>query len=152
MDEEFEFPELAIDFSQQVSTPDHEEFNEYHYGDKTDYDEFGPARDQCIGREDDDFETYTQMLGFADIVQESMLFDCERFYKGEEEVELTPEQREEIFERSKDWMLLMQIGHVSDDDDFELEWCDGGLLYFYIRKEDLLAKRFDRIWLVMQCG
>ncbi len=27
-----------------------------------------------------------------------------------------------------------------------------GRIYFYIRKDDLRAKRFDRIWLILQCG
>ena len=28
---------------------------------------------------------------------------------------------------------------------------DCGRIYFYIRREDLLARRFDRAWLVLQC-
>ena len=34
---------------------------------------------------------------------------------------------------------------------FELMFGDCGHIYFYITKEDLAARRFDRIWLVLQC-
>lgn len=30
-------------------------------------------------------------------------------------------------------------------------WATYGFLYFYITKEDLAARRFDRIWLIFQC-
>lgn len=48
-----------------------------------------------------------------------------------------------------DWVLLFQL-----DSDWEngMMWGDVGRLYFYIRKEDLAARRFDRTWLMMQCG
>ena len=29
---------------------------------------------------------------------------------------------------------------------------DCGMLYFYIRKEDLAARRFDNVHFVLQCG
>ena len=29
---------------------------------------------------------------------------------------------------------------------------DCGRVYFCIRKEDLAARRFDRVWLILQCG
>ena len=29
---------------------------------------------------------------------------------------------------------------------------DCGMLYFYIRKEDLAAQRFDKVHFVFQCG
>jgi len=35
--------------------------------------------------------------------------------------------------------------------DFELMFGDCGSIYFYIRKEDLAARRFDRVWLIQQC-
>lgn len=48
-----------------------------------------------------------------------------------------------------DWVLLMQIASVADDENFM--WGDSGNLYFYIKKEDLLARKFDNIKLDMQC-
>jgi hypothetical protein len=48
-----------------------------------------------------------------------------------------------------EWRLLLQL-----DSDDELGWCwgDVGTLYFWIREDDLRARRFDRVWLQLQCG
>lgn len=46
------------------------------------------------------------------------------------------------------WQLLLQ---VDSDDDAGMMWGDSGLLYFWIRKDDLAARRFERVWCVMQC-
>ena len=47
-------------------------------------------------------------------------------------------------------MLLFQLDIV-ECGDFELMFGDCGHIYFYITKEDLAARRFDQIWLVLQC-
>jgi len=31
-------------------------------------------------------------------------------------------------------------------------WGDLGRIYYWIRDDDLAARRFDRSWLVLQCG
>jgi uncharacterized protein YwqG len=31
-------------------------------------------------------------------------------------------------------------------------WGDAGMLYYWIRKQDLAEDRFDRIWMALQCG
>jgi uncharacterized protein YwqG len=53
------------------------------------------------------------------------------------------------FERAArdSWRLLLQ---VDSDDDAGMMWVDSGLLYFWIRKDDLAARRFERVWCVMQ--
>jgi uncharacterized protein YwqG len=59
------------------------------------------------------------------------------------------DQRAKELERGADeWMLLLQL---SSDDDAELMWGDGGMLYYWIRREDLLKARFDRTWMGLQC-
>ena len=37
-------------------------------------------------------------------------------------------------------------------DELGLMFGDCGSIYFYIREEDLQACRFDRVWLILQCG
>lgn len=51
--------------------------------------------------------------------------------------------------KTDEWDLLVQIASVSDDEEFM--WGDCGTLYFYIRKSDLLAHKFDNVKLDMQC-
>ncbi len=47
-----------------------------------------------------------------------------------------------------DWQLLLQ---VDSDDDVDIMWGDSGMLYFWIRKQDLLLKDFSKVWMVLQC-
>ncbi len=48
-----------------------------------------------------------------------------------------------------DWMLLLQM---DSDEDAGMMWGDGGLLYFWIRRGSLKEGRFDRAWMILQCG
>ena len=62
------------------------------------------------------------------------------------------EKQVEIIRRAgADWTLLLQFASIQEDD-YELMFGDVGNLYFYIRKQDLAERNFDKIWLVMQCG
>jgi uncharacterized protein YwqG len=47
------------------------------------------------------------------------------------------------------WTLLLQL-----DSDKDLDWCwgDAGYLYFWVPADDLATGRFDRCWVVLQCG
>lgn len=47
-----------------------------------------------------------------------------------------------------DWVLLLQL---DTDDDAGMMWGDAGMLYFWIRKQDLQEGRFDRCWMILQC-
>ena len=51
-------------------------------------------------------------------------------------------------EGARDWRLLLQF---DSDDDLDVMWGDGGILYFWIREQDARARRFDNTWLVLQC-
>jgi uncharacterized protein YwqG len=53
-----------------------------------------------------------------------------------------------LAEGGRDWTLLLQI---DSDDGTEMMWGDSGLLYFWIRKEDLAARNFDDVWMILQC-
>lgn len=48
-----------------------------------------------------------------------------------------------------DWLLLLQL---DSDDDAGMMWGDCGMLYFWIRKSDLAAARFDNCWMILQCS
>lgn len=47
-----------------------------------------------------------------------------------------------------DWLLLLQL---DSDDPADLMWGDEGMLYFWIRREDLQQRRFDKVWMSLQC-
>ena len=97
----------------------------------------------------------SKLLGWADIIQGNMTADCElvsrEYYLGHGWEKVTPQDRQEAIQSSSEnWLLLFQLDSV-ENDGFELMFSDCGRIYYYIRKEDLAAKRFDRVWLVLQC-
>ena len=66
------------------------------------------------------------LLGYDDPAQDSILTDLQ-----------------------KD-VLLLQFNSVETDDENELMFYDGGALYFVISREDLLARRFDKVRFELQ--
>lgn len=47
---------------------------------------------------------------------------------------------------AKDWRLLLQL-----DSDGDMMWGDAGMLYFWVRKQEAAAGRFDNAWAILQC-
>jgi uncharacterized protein YwqG len=60
------------------------------------------------------------------------------------------EDEKRAFERTArdSWRLLLQ---VDSDEAAGMMWGDAGMLYFWIRDDDLAARRFERVWCVMEC-
>lgn len=102
------------------------------------------------------WEYSSHLLGWPDLIQNPMGEQCERIARGiscgSGPVPLSPEEQEEIATAAADWVLLFQMGSVDGGDDFELTFGDCGCIYFWIRKQDLAERRFDRVWLILQCG
>lgn len=57
-------------------------------------------------------------------------------------------RRIELEQGAEDWQLLLQL---DSDGSVDMMWGDLGRLYFWIRSEDLVASRFDRVWMSLQC-
>ena len=47
-----------------------------------------------------------------------------------------------------EWRLLLQL---DSDDRAKMMWGDAGMLYFWMRQEDLAQRGFDQAWLILQC-
>jgi uncharacterized protein YwqG len=47
------------------------------------------------------------------------------------------------------WRLLLQ---VDSDQDAGMLWGDVGRIYYWIRAQDLAARRLGQAWLILQCG
>lgn len=54
----------------------------------------------------------------------------------------------ELAKGKDDWVLLFQLGEHPPS---EMTWGDAGMLYFWIRKQDLAERRFERTWMILQC-
>lgn len=101
-----------------------------------------------------------KLLGYANVIQDSMQMECQLvsagFETGNGPVPLDDSQRQQMKVAAKDWILLFQMDSLSEGvfpqtGDFELMFGDCGRLFFYIRREDLAAGRFDCCQLVLQC-
>ena len=153
--EEFRPPELAPELSGGTDAPDFQDACpalEYDWT-ANDYRLFDQARRE-LGL--DYPENLSKLLGWPDIIQNNMTLECELVSRGHylgghwDSVPL--EERDALRTPSvQEWRLLFQLDTVASGE-FELMFGDCGRIYFYIRKEDLAARRFGRVWLVLQCS
>ncbi|MBQ3109577.1 MAG: DUF1963 domain-containing protein [Clostridia bacterium] len=155
LEEGYIMPEIAVSFMTKSSYPRYEEFD--CISDlKCEWEKYDSVIEKLGVDFDSDMYDH-KLLGYADIIQSEMLSECERVTRGlfsgtVESYRNTPEDEAcDIIEKAKDWTLLLQLGTISTDD-FEWMFGDCGMLYFYIKKQDLLAKNFDNIWFSLQCG
>ena len=117
------------------------------------WDEYEKVRETFLGPEEPD--SRHKLLGWPDVIQNNMTQECELVSRGYSTGRgwggIPIEVRQASAEPSLDkWRLLFQLDTIGAGD-FELMFGDSGSIYFYIRKEDLAARRFDRVWLIQQC-
>ncbi len=93
-----------------------------------------------------------QLFGFPSLVQDNeMAWECELvtngIYCGDAKGYQT-ETAQKLKENISDWVMLLQI---DSDDSTDMMWGDCGMLYFWIKREDLKANRFENTWMIFQC-
>jgi uncharacterized protein YwqG len=99
----------------------------------------------------DDKAPWHRMFGWPDLVQDAMQLECQLASSG-----LNvggPEGYRDpraagLAAGAADWLLLLQL---DTDDALTWMWGDVGTIYYWIRRQDLLAGRFDQTWLIFQC-
>lgn len=95
-------------------------------------------------------DPFAEVPNGGDSVSEEQFEDFfSQLSKGEFEVEDPQPARVEALENdSYPWRLLLQLDNVASDG---ANFFGGeGRIYFHIRKEDLRARKFDRVWLNLQ--
>ncbi len=92
-----------------------------------------------------------QLLGHPYEEQGEMQFECQLvsngIYTGDTSGYEDP-RWPELEPGAADWQLLLQ---VDTDDGAGMMWGDCGLIYYWIRRQDLEAGRFDKVHLILQC-
>lgn len=157
--EEFRFPELAVSAHTEISYQCFEDFVVQREKIAMEWDEFDDVLESMGIEEPDDLDPRSKLLGWADVIQGNMTRECELvarrgYYLGDPDgwERVTPRDRQETEQwANRDWILLFQLGTV-ETDDFELMFGDCGRIYFYIHKDDLAARNFNNVWLILQCG
>lgn len=104
-----------------------------------------------------------QLLGHAHEIQASMQLWCELGLAGrwfseiqQSDRRLTPEGERLESKAIQDWRLLLQLQSIdtaaitAQGYPWDVDWGLGGMLYFYIRKDDLVQRNFSNVWLQLQ--
>jgi uncharacterized protein YwqG len=99
----------------------------------------------------DDKAPWHRMFGWPDLVQNPMQLECQLaasgIYVGDPKGYRHP-RAAELALGAADWLLLLQL---DTDDEIGWMWGDTGTIYYWIRRQDLLAARFDQAWMIFQC-
>ena len=150
--EEYRMREYGVSFEAKDSYPGFEELERH-----IDICYDNSAYDGAIEKSGYVFNSERhKLLGYADLIQGEMTAECERIagelYRGDRESDrgAPDDARKDVLKHAAEWTLLFQMASIRDENQ---KWMfgDDGDLYFYIRKADLAAKRFDRIWAIQQC-
>ncbi len=151
LEDDYRFPALHITAKKEVSLPGYEDFFLEREWEEGQYDEFMAQAEP----DEEDELSVSKLLGWPDVIQNCIAVECELvsrgYYLGSGWKHIPEEEIQSARRTSlNEWRLLFQLDTV-EADGFELMFGDCGRIYFYIRKEDLEACRFDRVWLIQQC-
>ena len=141
-----------IQVTPALSFPDWDDFL-IQYPDVSDDEAFFAAR-QALGVPVPD--DGSKLLGWPDLLQNSMAAECELVSQGVNMGGDIMDIPRTVYKKAAQtgldrWQLLLQL-ESKEDMDPELSFGDSGRLYFFLPREDLAARRFDRVWTVLQCG
>ncbi|HUJ57027.1 MAG TPA: YwqG family protein [Kofleriaceae bacterium] len=116
--------------------------------DKAARDAFGKLVDEHMAG----WDPHHRLLGWPKPIQGEMELECQLvtngIYCGGPDG-YGSEHAQRLKSGAVDWMLLLQID--SDEAGPGWMWGDAGCLYFWIRKQDLEARRFENAWAILQC-
>jgi uncharacterized protein YwqG len=94
-------------------------------------------------------KTQHRMFGYASPVQNEMELECD-FVRRNEEVQWNSSP-ERFISATRDWVLLLQVDTDDYPDGPGWMWGDAGMVYFWIHREDLAARAFDKVICIEQC-
>ena len=162
--EECRFPEREVTFAPRVTVPGWEECAVLDgYGELSarfpeevnDWEKYCDLSAEYGAPTNREGTDATQLLGWPCEIQGTMERECEMasrgIYCGSGPVELPPQQKQDIAAASRDWILLFQMDSVNERDS-TLMFGDDGYIYYWVRRQDLAERKFDDVWLILQCG
>ncbi len=156
LEEDAIVPECSIRYEKHISLPEYEDYKKINNEFVLKWDEYEAVCCE-LGYERDHWGERTKILGYPDVIQNSMEEECESLLRGyrcgcpEDYQKISADEKADIKEKSHDWMLLFQMGTIETADS-EIMFGDCGHIYFWIKKQDLQALNFDRAWLILQCS
>jgi len=88
---------------------------------------------------------HNRMLGNSDTLQDDMHLQSQLYSNGI--TDMDDPRVEELSKGANHWLLLLQ---VDSDHQAGMRWASTGMLYYWMKKEDLQAHNFEHTWLVLQ--
>lgn len=88
-----------------------------------------------------------RLLGNPDTIQDDMRMECQLAANGVADPSSAPDEVARLAPGANDWLLLLQ---VDSDESVGMRWASSGMLYFWIRQDDLANRRFENVWVVLQ--
>ena len=139
------FTACKLDYSREVTLPQQpamylDEFN-WTPDEKHRYEDFladFPSRE-------DRSSIHHRMFGHSNTIQDDMHLQCALMANGAHS--LDDPNADEFSRTAMDWILLLQI---DSDENAGMLWANTGMLYFWIEKQALAARNFEKVWLVLQ--
>ncbi|MCL4505531.1 MAG: YwqG family protein [Chloroflexi bacterium] len=139
------FKACAVQFENELTLPENPQAESpslmFSPADQERYEAFYaafPSRDARITAQH-------RLLGHPDTIQDDMRGQCQLIANG---VTRSDDPRAaDLLKDSNDWQLLLQ---VDSDDATGMRWANSGMLYFWIRRDDLKMRNFDQVWVVLQ--
>lgn len=151
MDQEWILPEIAVEFEAKASFPDHDLVYRSSPDDFEEDDSSWMIYDALVRRLGGIPEQHTKLLGYPQEIQGAMERDCELISRGYDyDSPVTGVEKLIVDKNAETWKLLFQMDSIVEDD-FYLEFGDGGMIYFWIKEDDLKNCNFDDAWLMFQC-
>lgn len=151
LNERFRLKEFGVAFKTELSYQEYGDFLLQREKLIENWDEFGDAQ-RSLGIEEK--RSCSKLLGWANLLGENMTKECELvrrgYYLGNDWTpHVTPQDEQEAEQwANRDWLLLFQLDRNVGGCELPLEGF--GRMYFYICKEDLKARDFSKVWLVLQ--
>lgn len=93
-------------------------------------------------------DSRTLMLTHPEALQNDPLMDCEVLARGLQDKSPEEQFADAVQKAAQDWVLLLQLQQETLNTG---TWGDSATLYFCIKETDLRSKRFDNVWMSLQC-
>lgn len=146
LEEDFRFSEAVIEYELSDDYPASPDYDPELSDDE--YDEYDDIYEEFYDKHGD---FRCKLLGYPDTIQGDLFLECEQvaereIYTGNGPTEIT----EEMENAAEDWLMLMQMDTIDNEKEVMM-FGDCGRIYYCIRKQDLKERKFDKIWLILQC-
>lgn len=147
LEEDYVFAEKRVQFRPFSSLPDTERLDESEERTEEYLEALVDAKQESY-----DGFPHHQIGGFPDVIQsDEMELQCQLvsngLYCGDSSGYNDP-RAETLAPGAKHWRLLFQL---DSDEETGMMWGDSGMLYFWIREQDLESKSFENVWMILQC-